>query len=312
MSTQTKSLPIILLAGPTGVGKTDLSLELAESIGTDIVNADSMQIYRHMDIGTAKPTPLERARVPHHLLDIVDPDESFDAGRYLEFAGPVIDRLHSERKIPLVVGGTGLYMKVLTKSICPAAPGDPVVREALGEELEKSGLSWLYEELLRVDPASAGRIHPNDRQRILRALEVYRTSGTALSVWQAKHCFAETLYPSIKVFLFRERDELYERINRRVLAMLDQGLEAEVRRLLEMGYGPDLKSMQSLGYKEMTRFLAGKCTLSEAIASIQQETRHYAKRQMTWFRADPEFKWFNAEDRRGVIGWVEERVMGHG
>jgi tRNA dimethylallyltransferase len=277
-------------------------------MGTEIVNGDSMQVYRHMDIGTAKPTPEERARVKHHLLDVVDPDEPFDAARYLDLARPVIDALHRERKIPLVVGGTGLYMKILTKSICPAAPGDPRAREELQKELEASGLAGLHAELLRVDPVLGERIHPNDRQRILRALEVYRISGAPLSHWQSRHRFCETLYPSIKVFLYRDRKEMYERIDRRVLVMLDQGFEGEVRRLLEVGYGPELKSMQSLGYKEMARFITGQCSLDEAVSGIQRETRRYAKRQMTWFRGDPEFKWFHAEDKEGILGWMMNRI----
>jgi len=301
-------LPIILLAGPTGVGKTALSLELAELIGTEILNADSMQVYRHMDIGTAKPLPEERARVRHHLLDVADPDESFDAARYLDLARPIIDALHRVEKIPLVVGGTGLYMKILTKSICPATPGDPRVREELQKELERSGLPGLHAELLRVDPVLGEKIHPNDRQRILRALEVYRISGTPLSRWQAQHRFSETLYPSIKVFLYRERQEMYERINQRVFAMLDQGFEGEVRRLLDMGYGPELKSMQSLGYKEMIQFVAGRCSLDDAVSGIQRETRRYAKRQMTWFRADTEFKWLHAEDKEGILDWIRDRL----
>jgi len=300
---------IILLAGPTGVGKTALSLELAERLGTEIVNADSMQVYRYMDIGTAKPTAEERSRVRHHLLDVVDPDESFDSAHFVELATPVLDALHGQGKIPLVVGGTGLYMKVLTRGICAGAPGDPVIREMLLHEEQERGLGALHAELLQVDPVLGKKFHSNDRQRIIRALEVFRLTGKPLSHWQAEHRFAQTLYPSIKIFLFREREEIYDRINRRVLSMMEQGFLEEVRSLLERGYDPGLKPVQSLGYKEMTQHLLGKCSLDEAVDQTQRESRRYAKRQMTWFRGDPEFKWLKAEAEE-EIGDAVSRLIG--
>lgn len=299
--------PVILLAGPTGVGKTNLSLHLASRLGTEIVNADSMQIYRHMDIGTAKPTPEEQSRVPHHLIDIVDPDEPFDAARYLEVARPVVDALHKRGKIPLIVGGTGLYMKVLTRGICNGPGEDLEVRNALHRELEEQGLARLHEELLRADPELGKRIHPHDRQRILRALEVYRATGESLSRLQAQHRFQQTLYPSLKIVLFRDREDLYERINRRVHLMMEQGFLQEVQRLLNRGYGPHLRSMQSLGYKQVAQHLLGNISLDEAIYEIQRDTRRYAKRQLTWFRGDPEFQWFHAEDEKGVSEWIGKK-----
>jgi tRNA dimethylallyltransferase len=296
----------MLLAGPTGVGKTALSLDLAREMGTEIVNADSMQVYTFMDIGTAKPTPLERAMVPHHLLDVVRPDELFDAGRYLSLALPVVEELHRQGMVPLVVGGTGLYMKVLTRDICTTPPVGDEVKEALRLQEEEHGLHWLHEQLCRSDPELGAKLHPNDRQRILRALEVFRATGVPLSHWQARHRFAQPLFHAVKLFLHRERDDLYDRINRRVHQMVEAGLEAEVRRLMAMGYGPHLKSMQSLGYKEMAAFVNGDFTLEEAIHRIQTETRRYAKRQMTWFRADPEFQWFHAEDREKILRYAQE------
>lgn len=296
--------PVILLAGPTAVGKTQLALEIAHCLGTEIINCDSMQVYRYMEIGTAKPTPEERALVAHHLLDVADPDEPFDAARYAELARPVIESLRNRGKVPLVVGGTGLYMKVLTRGICPAAPRDPAIREQLRRELEEHGLERLYQELGRVDPEAGRRLHPHDRQRVLRALEVQRLTGTPLSCWQSQHRFQQTIYRTVKIFLYRDRNVLYERINRRVRQMLEQGLVAEVRRLLAMGYGPELKSMQAVGYKQLAAHLLGACPLASAVSDMERATRHYARRQLTWFRGDPEFRWVQADDRQGILEWL--------
>jgi tRNA dimethylallyltransferase len=299
-------LPIILLSGPTAVGKTELALEIAQRLGTEIVNADSMQVYRHMHIGTAKPTAEQRARVRHHLLDVADPDETFDAARYAELARPVIETLQGQGMIPLIVGGTGLYLKILTTGICPGAPGNHEIKQQLKLELAELGLPKLHEELLRVDPEAGRRIHPHDRQRIVRALEVYRLTGSPLSLRQSQHRFNERIYPSIKIFLYRDRNVLYERINRRVLQMLDEGLLEEVRRLLARGCGPELKPMQSLGYKQMVAHLRGVLSWDAAVSATQRATRHYAKRQLTWFRGDPEFRWFHADDRQGIWEWIQK------
>jgi len=296
--------PVILLAGPTAVGKTQLALEIAHRLGTEIINCDSMQVYRYMEIGTAKPTPEERALVPHHLLDVADPDEPFDAASYAELARPVIESLQNRGKMPLVVGGTGLYMKVLTRGICPAAPRHPAIREQLRRELEEHGLERLHQELGRVDPEAGRRLHPHDRQRVLRALEVQRLTGIPLSCWQSQHRFQQTIYRTVKIFLYRDRNVLYERINRRVRQMLEQGLVAEVRRLLAMGYGPELKSMQAVGYKQLAAHLLGACPLASAVSDMERATRHYARRQLTWFRGDPEFRWVQADDRQGILEWL--------
>ncbi|ROR01592.1 tRNA (adenosine(37)-N6)-dimethylallyltransferase MiaA [Desulfosoma caldarium] len=310
------SLPIVLLAGPTAVGKTALSLDLAERLETEIVNADSMQVYRFMDIGTAKPSAQERARVRHHLLDVVNPDEPYDAAIFADQARAVIEALHAQGKIPLVVGGTGLYMKALTRGLCPGPPADPELRRELLKDMERHGVAWLHAELSRVDPACAARIHPNDRQRLLRALEVYRRTGVPLSHWQNTHGFRQSLYATIKIALFRDRKDLYGRIDRRVLQMVDQGLVEEVRRLLRMGYPCSLKPMQSLGYRHICQVLAAETTLEEAIRTMQRDTRRYAKRQITWFRGDSEFRWFHAEARQEIFDAVlsalqeSERVYG--
>lgn len=308
MVAETERLPIILLAGPTGVGKTALSLKMAGELSTEIVNADSMQVYRAMDIGTAKPTVEERAQAPHHLLDVVDPDEPFDAARYAEMAHPVIRLLHHRGKVPLVVGGTGLYMKVLTSGICEGPSVDPAVRHQLREEERERGLAILHAELWAVDPPLGESLHPNDRQRILRGLEVFRSTGRRLSEWQSEHRFEPRLYPTIKIFLCRSREDLYDRINRRVMEMMRIGFLSEVEELLARGYGPELKPMQSLGYKHMVRHLLGNVPLEAALEQMKRDTRRYAKRQMTWFRGDPEFRWVDAEDRESVIEWVEQRI----
>jgi tRNA dimethylallyltransferase len=199
-------------------------------------------------------------------------------------------------------------MKVLTRGICEGPQGSAKIREQLLEEEREKGLKALHDELKAIDPTLGAKLHPNDRQRIMRAVEVFRSTGRPLSQWQEEHRFEQTLYPSIKVFLHREREVIYERINRRVMVMIEQGFKEEVEQLLQMGYGPELKPMQSLGYKQMVQHLLGKCSLDEAVYSIQKETRHYAKRQMTWFRADPEFQWMDAGQRDGIVEWVEKRI----
>lgn len=308
MTEPSKELPIILLAGPTGVGKTALSLDLASRLSTEIVNADSMQVYRFMDIGTAKPTAAERARVPHHLLDVVDPDEPFDAAAYADLARRTVAGLHRQGKIPLVVGGTGLYMKVLTRGICQGPIVDPAVRLDLKRRLEAEGIASLHAELKSADAVLGASLHPNDRQRILRALEVFRSTGRPLSDWQASHRFEQALYPTVKLFLHRDREELYQRINRRVIEMMESGFLDEVRGLLRMGYGPELKPMQSLGYRQLALHLVSGLPLEAAVEEIQRETRRYAKRQLTWFRGDPELHWMDADDAEAAMAWVEHRL----
>jgi len=300
--------PVVLLAGPTAVGKTVVSLDLAVCLGSEIVNADSMQVYRGMDIGTAKPGREERARVPHHLLDVADPDEPFDAARYLRMGRGILTELHRRGVLPLVVGGTGLYMKALTRGLCEGPSSDEGIRAILQKEEEEKGLEFLFEELSRVDPAAARRLHPHDRQRILRALEVFRLTGRPLSARQSSHGFSRSPYRTVKVCLHRDRQELYERIDRRVERMMEAGFVAEVRRLLAVGYGPGLKPMQSLGYRQIVSFLRGECSLDSAVSRIQRDTRRYAKRQLTWFRGDLEFRWFHPRDRQAILKFVRKEL----
>jgi len=298
----------VLLAGPTASGKTSLSIELASRISAEIVNADSMQIYRRMEIGTAKPTAEERRRVPHHLIDVADPDEPFDAARYLDIAGPVVEVMGKRGKVPLVVGGTGLYMRVLTRGLCQGPSSDPEVKQRLIAEEKSKGLDALYCDLLRIDPESAGKIHPNDRQRIIRALEVFYIGGVPLSIMQKAHGFRQELFPAVKVFINRDRKVLYERIDQRVDRMLEAGLEDEVRGLLSMGYSAELKAMQSIGYRQMAAHISGAISIQEAAFEIKRGTRHYAKRQITWFRADHEFRNFDADDIEGIYNYVKEQL----
>jgi tRNA dimethylallyltransferase len=297
---------VVLLAGPTASGKTSLSIELSTRLSAEIVNADSMQVYRHMEIGTAKPTLEQRRTVPHHLIDVVDPDEPFDAARYLHLARAAIEDIKKRGRVPLVVGGTGLYMRVLTRGLCPGPSSDPELKNKLVADEKSKGLGQLYCDLVRIDPESAARIHPNDRQRILRALEVFSLTGVALSALQRSHGFREQLFPAIKVFINRERGELYERINRRVDSMLEAGFKDEVERLLAMGYVTQLKSMQSLGYRQMAAHLAGAVSIDEAACQIKRETRRYAKRQITWFRGDHEFRSFDAGDTEGIYHYIRQ------
>jgi len=269
-----------------------------------------MQVYRRMEIGTAKPAPEQRRIVPHHLIDVADPDEPFDAARYLQLARPVVEDIRKRGLAPLVVGGTGLYMRVLTRGICPGPPSDPELKKKLIADEKSKGLAQLYGDLLRIDPESAARIHPNDRQRILRAIEVFELTGVALSVLQKGHGFKEKLFPSVKVFINREREALFERINRRVDLMIESGLKDEVEKLLGMGYSTNLKSMQSLGYKQMSAHISGALSLDEAVRLIKRETRRYAKRQITWFRGDHEFRPFDADDIDGIFDYVMQEISG--
>ena len=299
---------VIALMGPTAVGKTGLVLQLAKDLGGEIVNADSMQVYRFMDIGTAKPTAAERAEVAHHLLDIVDPDQDFDASRYSQLAREAINNLVKEGRVAIVVGGTGLYLKALFHGLFPAALSRQSIRERLHREGEKHGGVELYKRLKKVDPSTAGRLHPNDLFRIIRALEVWESTGKPMSVLQKEHGFRENPFITLRIGLKRPRSELYKRINRRVDEMMELGLLTEARELLERGYGPDLKSMQALGYRHMVQHLINGMKIAEAVRTMKRDTRHYAKRQMTWFRGDQEIRWFHPEETEEIAGLVKEFI----
>jgi tRNA dimethylallyltransferase len=282
---------IIVVCGPTGIGKTAAAIEIAETFGGEIISADSMQVYRLMDIGTAKPTAEEKARIPHHLVDIVAPDEDFDAARFASLARPLIFALNRRNKLPVVAGGTGLYVKALIHGLSQARPAAPEIRRKLKEEAASQGTSALHARLGRIDPQAAARIHPNDGFRIIRALETYEVTGRPISDHHCKHGFAESPFRALKIGLTMDRKALYERINQRVDLMIAAGLLVEVKGLLGKGYSEKLKAMQSIGYRHMADYLAGRLSWEESVRTLKRDSRRYAKRQMTWFRADSEVTW---------------------
>jgi len=281
-----------VLVGPTAVGKTGVALDLASALGSEIVNADSMQVYRELDIGTAKPTPAERVRVPHHLVDVADPEEPYDAARYTREGRETIALLHHRGVSPLVVGGTGLYIKALLAGLFHQEEEVREVRLRLARELADQGLPALLARLQALDPATARRLAKGDTYRIVRALEVVEATGHPLSEAHAAHGFQDRPYDTLKLGLELPREELYRRIEARVDAMLAQGWLEEVRGLLPR-YPPGIKPLQALGYRHLVAHLEGRLSLTEATEQTKKETRRYAKRQLTWFRADPEVRWFH-------------------
>jgi tRNA dimethylallyltransferase len=283
--------PILIIAGPTAVGKTDASLFLARELGAEIVSADSMQIYRGMDIGTAKPTKEQRKLVYHHMIDIADPAQPYSVGDYLRDARAALDGIISSGGVPIVVGGTGLYIRALMRGLFHGPPADVELRGRLLQKDADGGEGALYAELVGVDPAAAVRIHPNDLRRTVRALEVYYLRDRTISDFQQEHAFKDRPYPFRLLFLTRERQELYPRIEMRVDQMIADGLEAEVRRLFDQGYADTLPSMQGLGYKHFMDLFHGRCSRDDAVALLKRDTKRYAKRQFTWFRREPEAAW---------------------
>lgn len=286
--------PLLVIVGPTAVGKTSLSLSLARGFRGEIVSGDSMQVYRYMDIGTAKVTEEERRKVPHHLIDVVDPDYPFSVEEYQRLAGEAIEDIHRRGRLPVLVGGTGLYIQAVTHGYhLPGVESNPGFRKELHRFADEKGNEKLWEKLKEVDPATAARLHPNDRRRIIRALEVYEATGVPFSKLQRK---SPPRYDMLWIGLNMPRHLLYERINRRVDLMMEQGLADEVETLRRMGYHRDLTSMQALGYKEIMMYLDGEISLEEAVEAIKKGTRKYAKRQLSWFRRLPEIQWFDVSE----------------
>jgi tRNA dimethylallyltransferase len=303
---------IIAIVGPTAAGKSQVAMKTAPKINAEIVSADSMQVYKYMDIGTSKPTPEDRGRIPHHLIDIIVPDEAFSAATYKERARAVIEKLRKAGKNILLVGGTGLYIKALLGGLFPAPEANQSLRQELRERANRLGSKSLWQELKEVDPISASKLHPNDMLRVIRALEVYRQTGIPLSQWQKRHAFMDRPYQVLKIGLMEEREDLYRRIETRVDHMIASGFEEEVRSLLDMGFGRNLKSMQGLGYKQMVEYLCGEHNLGEAIRLIKRETKAYAKRQLTWFRNDPEVRWVHTSDKKGKFVEIAKRFLREG
>lgn len=317
-----KNTPAIIIVGPTAIGKTELALQVAERFSCEIVGVDSMQVYRHLDVGTAKPTPAELARVKHHLVDIVNPDDEYTAGRFVEDALAAVDQIIGHDRIPLLVGGTGLYLKALLEGffdLRPQQEGDDrkrtAVRSRLRKRLALEGHRQMHEELRQLDPPSADRIHPHDSHRLLRALEIQQNSG---KTW-TEHLAAQKRHknPSaglepgplqqhidggiFKVGLTCSREYLYERINRRVDMMLAAGLLDEVKKLLAAGYHGKLKALQAIGYRHMVNYLEGALDWQETVRLLARDTRRYAKRQYTWFRRDQEIRWYDLAQQQQVF-----------
>uniref|UniRef100_UPI004055CBFE tRNA (adenosine(37)-N6)-dimethylallyltransferase MiaA n=1 Tax=Candidatus Electronema sp. TaxID=2698783 RepID=UPI004055CBFE len=305
--------PVIVLVGPTAVGKTELSFRLAEQFNCEIVSMDSMQVYRGMDIGTAKPTLEERARIPHHLIDIAEPDEQYDAARFVRDALAAIENIAARSKTALLTGGTGLYLKALFEGLFAALPADKAVREQLQVRLAEEGRAALHAELCRIDPAAGARIHPNDTQRLLRGLEIFHTSGRTWTelieeqkrAGQGRATFSRAYLAGLHC----PKEKLRERIAQRSKAMLDQGLLAEVERLRGAGYSPDLPSMQAIGYRHANRLLSGEWTQAEMLEQLIFDTRRYAKRQMTWFSANQELRWFQRDEHELLAAAISSALF---
>jgi tRNA dimethylallyltransferase len=286
---------ILVIVGPTGVGKTKVSLELANILNGEIVSLDSRQVYKYMDIGTAKPTKKEMQKVAHHLIDTVYPDEKFTAADYGRRAREAIKDIIERRKQPIVVGGSGLYLKALMMGFFQGPKADEELRERLREEELRLGLHHLFERLEKIDPKAALRIHPHDSVRIIRALEVYELTGKPITLLQEEGDYDPFEMNFVKVGLTLDRKKLYERIDRRVEKMISEGFLDEVQWLKEKGYSPELRAFKTVGYQELFSYLEGEIDFPEALERIKLNTRHYAKRQLTWFRKDKEIKWFDAE-----------------
>ncbi|MDT7043653.1 tRNA (adenosine(37)-N6)-dimethylallyltransferase MiaA [Candidatus Nitronereus thalassa] len=310
LSTNTSLLPVIVLVGPTAIGKSRVAIEMAKALGTEVLTADSTQVYRGMDIGTDKPSFDEREDVPHRLIDLVNPDEPFNAGEYRYHAVTEIERLHREGRIPLVVGGTGLYIRALLRGLWPGPPVDWTLRRALEREAEDRGLSALYQELGQVDPERAQKVHPNDAVKVLRALEIFRQTGVPASQAHDQHGFQDRPFHALMLGLTMDREALYRRIEERVHVEIEKGLVEETRRLLAQGYSRNLTSMKSLGYRQMAGFLEGDYDYNEAVRLLKRDTRHFAKRQMTWFRKEPEVQWVSVLPDESISN-ITARIMTH-
>lgn len=298
--------PLFILVGPTAVGKTELSIQLAKLLNCEIISADSMQVYRYMDIGTAKPAEEEMQGINHYLIDVVNPDDEFSVAVFREMAGRYIDDISSKSKIPMVAGGTGLYINSLTFNLdFTETVSDWSYRKELSDLADAYGNFYIHQMLKKVDPESYIRLHENDRKRVIRALEVFNHTGKTISEFQKESRGKSIEYDVCMVGLNMDRQKLYERINLRVDKMLEAGLVDEVKKLLNMGYSKELTSMQGLGYKEIVSYLEGEYSLEGAVEKLKQDTRHFAKRQLTWFRREKRIKWINVDEYSSTNDIVE-------
>ena len=289
--------PIVVLTGPTAVGKTELSIQLAKVIGGEIISADSMQVYKHMDVGSAKITLEEMDGVRHYLVDELEPFDEFHVVKFQEYAKKYLNEIYAHGKIPIIAGGTGFYIQALLNDIdFTEQESDSAYRKELEALAEEHGNQYLHDRLKEVDPESAEAIHPNNRKRVIRALEFYQETGRKISEHNAKEQMRTSPYNFDYFVLNDERSHLYKRIDARVDKMIEDGLEAEVRRLKEMGCTKDMVAMQGIGYKEMLSYLDGSYSLEEAVYIIKRETRHFAKRQITWFKRERDVIWLNKNE----------------
>jgi tRNA dimethylallyltransferase len=293
---QSKRPRLVIIVGPTGVGKTAAGIQTAREFGGEVISADSMQVYRFMDIGTAKPGAAERTSVAHHMIDVVNPDEEFNASMFAEQASGIIRFLSDEQKPVFVVGGTGLYIRALTGGLIESPEADLSFRQALRKMEQEFGKDYLFEKLKERDSRAAEKIHPNDTVRIIRALEVLEKQEESISALQERHRFGRADYDFIMIGLRMDRSRLIERIDRRAHEMVEKGLVGEVEKLLAMGYDETLKPMQSLGYKYFVKYVKGDLNLDEALHGMKRDTRRYARRQMTWFRAERKIAWVPWDD----------------
>ncbi|SHE40468.1 tRNA dimethylallyltransferase [Desulforamulus putei DSM 12395] len=305
--------PLVVIVGPTASGKTDVAIELAKMVKGEVISADSMLVYRGMDIGTAKPTPAEMQGIPHHLIDIVDPDEEFSVAMFQTAAEKLIVEITDRGNLPLLVGGTGLYVRsVIDHYDFTPAPRDQKLRERLKQQAATLGNEEMHRRLAAVDPASAARLHPNDIRRVIRALEVYYQTGKPISEYQYTQTNTAPKY-RLKMFgLTMDRQLLYRRIEQRVDLMLQRGLVEEVRQLMQR-YDTWGTALQGLGYKEIIAYLKGECTLAEAVEILKRNTRRFAKRQLTWFRADKRIHWLNMQDysdKNAVAREIAKQIAG--
>lgn len=289
---------ILVIVGPTASGKTRMAVELAQRHNGEVISADSMQIYRTMDIGTAKPTQEEMGGIPHHMIDVADPEEDFSVARYVEMAARCVDDVLARGKLPIVAGGTGLYIDSLLsgRTFAPFSP-DSALRGELERELAEKGGQAMLEALAQVDPEAAQRLHPNDHKRIIRALEVYRSTGKTITQHNRETQAIPPRYNALTIGLaFQDRQAMWRRIDQRVDEMVAAGLEDEVRRLLTSGISPKCTAMQAIGYKEFTQALSGEMTWQEAADVVKLRSRQYAKRQLTWFGRNPNTRWVRWDD----------------
>jgi tRNA dimethylallyltransferase len=300
---------ILIIAGPTAAGKTETAIKLASETDGEIINADAMQVYRHLDIGTCKPSPDELKKIRHHLISIINPDEEMNAGLFVRYADIAVKDIISRNKNPLVVGGTGLYLRALTKGLSEIPPVPAEIREKIARTAAESGIEVLYKRLLQVDPQTAKNLKPSDTQRIIRACEVFEAHGKPISFYHSEFPCSGISCCCLKIFLTMERKRLYQRIDRRVDEMLEKSFCDEVKKLLSMGYGIHNRALRSPGYFEVIKFLNGDFSYDEMAALIKKKHRNYAKRQFTWFKKEKDYKWKDAENFEEILNLARNFII---